>query len=497
MKKRSRRKFLLNAASLIAMPAIIRTTAEAKAWSHGGDLAWDHGFDPSGIQSVNLVFLGDSEFVTHSGASIPDTLSAALAGVAHINEVNIGRSGITCFQQMTAFDTEAGAAYNPNISRNICILHCGSNDTTSVSFAQWQVCAQGLVDSLVGRGYQVIVTEAYQWLFNAFPGSLFNTASDWAQYNTIQNALLRTTAIIKISQIPQLTNQANVGNAPYYVDTEHLAQAGVTLWSNFAEPTVAAVINSIPATPAASPIGALSPTGAWSSVSPIINGWTGGFLKSSNVDLVDWLYDQSGNARDFKSLSPNTLTTPSIGVGPITGMLAHFDRTLQNGMTTAATISNFFSASSGCIAVLMQISVAGPNGTNYYDNDVIISDGNNTSANPSNSLHLGMFSKVGPLVLGANFDGASKVVQQSLALSTWAVMQWKITGGTLQLRVDKGSWQSIATGNTTNIGLNLMLGAGTASFTNFGGDVGAVLTFSTPPSDANLNAVVDYLKLLV
>jgi hypothetical protein len=484
MENRSRRKFLLNAASLIAAPAIIRP---AKAWTHGA----------GSIQTVNLVFVGDSEFVTHAGASIPNSLTAALAGIATITEVNIGVAGQTVFQQMAAFDAAAGASYNASLQRNICILHGGSNDPNTVSFSQWQVCAQGVVDSLVGRGYQVIVTEAYQWLFGAFSGFLFNTLSDWQQYNTIQNALKRTSAVINISAIPQLTNQSNVGNLPYYVDTEHLAAAGAELWASFAAPIVAGVINNIPAAPVSSPIGALSPNGAWSSVRPIINGWTGGFLKSSNINLVDALRDQSGNARDLLSLSVNTTTAPAVGVGPVgISMLAHFDRTLQAGLTGPA-ISNFFSINSGCTVVLMQITVAGPNGANYFNNDVIISDGNTTSSNPTNSLFEGMFSKIGPLVLGANFDGAAEVVQQSVSLSTWVVMQYKRIGGTVQLRVNKGAWQSITSGNTTNLTLPLMLGAGNANYTCFGGDIAAVLTFASPPSDGSLNTIVDYLLPLV
>jgi hypothetical protein len=238
---KSRRKFLLHAASLIAAPAIIRPAA-AKAWSHGGDLAWDHG---ALLPTVNLVFIGDSTFTSHSNSvSFPSQLTSLLASVGIITATDLGVNGQTVVQQLALVNSAGGSGplFNPGAHRNIVVLHCGSNDASGVGFSTWQTDAQALVNAMVSQGYRVVVTEAYQWLFGAFPGFLFNTSSDWAEYNTIVDGLTGTFALINTSSITQINTQANVSNLPYYVDTEHLTTAGNALWAALAKPIVAGAI---------------------------------------------------------------------------------------------------------------------------------------------------------------------------------------------------------------------------------------------------------------
>jgi hypothetical protein len=195
------------------------------------------------LQTVNLVAIGDSEFSVHAGTSIPAEVAAVLVGSATVTLTNFGVAGQTLNQQIGLTSTYT-AAYNGSFNRNICLLHHGSNDTfaTDGTLATWQGRAQTLVNSLVSAGFEVVSTEAYQWDFGNYPGSIFNTATDWNSYNSTVRSVTGISAYVNISAMPEFTNQSFVGQPPNYIDTQHLSAAGARLWASFAGPIMSLLI---------------------------------------------------------------------------------------------------------------------------------------------------------------------------------------------------------------------------------------------------------------
>ncbi len=174
---------------------------------------------------------------------MPLELVANLSGLYDITLTSFATPGQTLENQLSVYAAQAGSEYDAGFDHNILLIHHGSNDLLAdTNLAEWQGWAQDLIDLATATGWKVITTEAYHWDFDAFTGYLFNSEADYDNYNSTVNSLDGITAVINTSAIPELTNQANVNNAPYYIDQEHLADDGSIVWADFATPIVQGVL---------------------------------------------------------------------------------------------------------------------------------------------------------------------------------------------------------------------------------------------------------------
>jgi len=92
-----------------------------------------------------------------------------------------------------------------------------------------------------------------------------------------------------------------------------------------------------------------------------------------------------------------------------------------------------------------------------------------------------------------NYDGNADyaVVDGSVVLGQVHVAEWKHEGGNLLCRIDKGSWTSIPSGNTSNRNGGIRLGRGYVNY--FDGKIFEAVAFSSVPSSTDQDLIAEDL----
>jgi hypothetical protein len=97
------------------------------------------------------------------------------------------------------------------------------------------------------------------------------------------------------------------------------------------------------------------------------------------------------------------------------------------------------------------------------------------------------------LIRAFTYDGADKHVDISVFLNSWYIAAIKHDGTDLKLRINSGSWSSVAAGTTVSFtggAVSIMEGDGN----NIDVDVAHLVTFNTAVSDADIRLVEEYLS---
>lgn len=199
---------------------------------------------------------------------------------------------------------------------------------------------------------------------------------------------------------------------------------------------------------------------------------------------VSQIADQTGNSRHLNQGSANP--RPIIeAAGTWSRDSFSFDGTDDNiGGTTQLSV--LMSNSTGYIICSFVLDAVSTNAANIYDNDAVFSDSGN---------FVGVFLKnnAGAVTLaGYNWDGnADSPTAHSVTIGTAYVVEWRHEGGTFYTRVNKGAWNSVASGNTSTMTGGIILGAevsgGVQNFTDM--KIVDFATLSTVPDDTTKDSL--------
>lgn len=227
-------------------------------------------------------------------------------------------------------------------------------------------------------------------------------------------------------------------------------------------------------------------TGAWFPSRRLLSSYAGDLWQLDGSDVA-FVFNQSGDSG--RDLAPLSLLPPTAST--LNGRSAVlFDGVDDLFATDTGVMTNLLSASSGYLVCVFQITDAPLNDVTLYANNPIVTDFNDTN--------LGIFAKNNAELHAYNFDTGVDSAAFVFKPGVVYVMAWEHSGGNLRGRINGGAWETIASGDTDASFGNDRLGI----FSNSGGRrtsgkwVGLV-TFSTPPSDAEKDALEANLLALI
>lgn len=235
-----------------------------------------------------------------------------------------------------------------------------------------------------------------------------------------------------------------------------------------------------------SPIGVmdgLTSTGAWSVSRKLFTAYAGSFY-SLTSDVVDTLFDQSGNLRDLTqnfnpAFRPNILCDMSATVSALN--YDGVDDALDSGALPA---SNFITVNAGYMIVSFKPTAFTTDFIPAYLNSALLQDrGENAGLTISDNSG-------SPVVWANNWTGSPKQVSNPVVANTAYVVEWRHEGGMLYNRLNGDTETSIVAG-TTVPDLSLVLGLGGRFLAaSFSGYIYEAATFAVVPDLTTRDALV-------
>jgi hypothetical protein len=107
-----------------------------------------------------------------------------------------------------------------------------------------------------------------------------------------------------------------------------------------------------------------------------------------------------------------------------------------------------------------------------------------------NNSIVGMTVRSGNIFYAYNNDGNEDQVAGTTNASTAYVVEWRHEGGNVYQRVNGAGESSVASGNSTTLVNPLLLGGTAAGSKSFAGKIFEAAAFSTIPSQAQRDAIV-------
>lgn len=222
---------------------------------------------------------------------------------------------------------------------------------------------------------------------------------------------------------------------------------------------------------------------------------TGGSLVSADGQTVDVAQDAEGLARCMRQSTSGDRPTYKTGI--VNGLsVLRFDGSTDflTGNTTSApgtaesslACSDLVSASAGTYIVALSVASARAAQFSPHQNDVIFGDqiGDNLGLSVSLSGATITF-------YAYNHDGSRQSVTVTGAQSTWHIVSMRHGGGNLEVRINGGSWSTVASGNTTQLTQPPFTGKG-LTFSEPQWDLAQAAWWNTALSDGDIGAVEDY-----
>lgn len=225
----------------------------------------------------------------------------------------------------------------------------------------------------------------------------------------------------------------------------------------------------------ATPLDGITVTAAFSASRALFSTFTNYPLVVVN-DAVASFRDQVGS----QHITGSGTSRPALTA--VNGRLAaDFDGS-NDIMSAGSAYTNFIAIGAAYACFSIYPDAITSNQANVYSNHCIFGDSGDFT---------GLFLKTGATANAYNFDG-SVDSPTGVAITAGAphTVEFRHTGGSLDLRVDGGSWSSTASGNTSggatlNIGGNINAAATQA----FNGKIAEFLFCQTVPSVANQDAI--------
>lgn len=206
------------------------------------------------------------------------------------------------------------------------------------------------------------------------------------------------------------------------------------------------------------------------------------FVGSGGTGYIDRLYDQSGNGRSL--LQATTTMQPAFdGEEDESGIpAASFDGT-DDLLATSGAMSNLISTTAGYIVVAGLIDTVTLDSATIASNHLLLGDA---------SAKIGLYARLGGTLYGYNDDGSSDSVKHAFPPAVPFVAELRHLSGTLYTRVNGENEKSGTSGTTSSLAgvfnVGDIAGSNALDFKLF-----AVLIFSTAPTEAERNRIVDRL----
>lgn len=211
---------------------------------------------------------------------------------------------------------------------------------------------------------------------------------------------------------------------------------------------------------------------------------------------VDILYDQSGFGRNLTAIASiaRPIATTS---GPNSRECCDFSPSSPSSghlldSDAADPVSELISASAGYIVASIRP-------------DVITQDSNTASSNATifsfGSLRGGLTLRTGGIFYAYNFDGnEDKAASAAGAVPIGGnpcVIEWRHEGGNIYQRVNGANETSVASGNSSDLTGVLRMGGNSLTGTFFNGKIFEAMIYSTVPTQAERDAIVQDLMIWV
>lgn len=226
----------------------------------------------------------------------------------------------------------------------------------------------------------------------------------------------------------------------------------------------------------------LVPSAAWSFSRALSAGYLGP-IKTVSGGFVTNLYDQSGNGYDLNQIIVGRQPA-STTAGPNSIVAGDFDGS-NDFLTTGLTASHFISANAGYMIASIYIDAFTTNSASSWANAIILGDGGSGFAR--------MTARLGNIFYAFNWDGNEDKAQGVINVATAYVVEWRHEGGLLYQRVNGAGETSVASGNTSTLGSGSMMMGGVDATLPLSGKVFEAITFSTVPTLAQRDALVQFL----
>ncbi len=179
-------------------------------------------------------------------------------------------------------------------------------------------------------------------------------------------------------------------------------------------------------------------TGAWSMSRALVSGYAGDLYTPGSGSNVDVMFDQSGNGFDFSvpAGSAPTLAT----VGPNSRAALSFDGSTKRFATATSVMVNLIANNAGYFIGTFVVDNAPNNASAAYDNNAVVTNYSNND--------FGIWGKNNTSLLAYNFDNNDDKAPLAFTPGTLYVVEWEHSGGNVRGRINGGSWQTVASGNT-------------------------------------------------
>lgn len=225
---------------------------------------------------------------------------------------------------------------------------------------------------------------------------------------------------------------------------------------------------------------------------------TGGSLVSADGQTVDVAQDASGLARCMRNSTSGERPTYKTNIVNGKSVLRFDGSTdFMVGNTTSApgtaasslACSDLVSASAGTYIVALNVASARSAQANAYQNDGIFADqiGDNLGLSVSLSGATITF-------YAYNHDGSRQTTTVTGAQSTWHIVSMRHASGSLQVRINGGSWSSVSSGNTTQLNQPPFTGKGLIG-SEPQWDLAHAAWWNVALSDGDVTSVEDYFAV--
>lgn len=222
---------------------------------------------------------------------------------------------------------------------------------------------------------------------------------------------------------------------------------------------------------------------------------SGGSLVSADGQTVDVAQDSSGRARCFRqstSGSRPTYKTGIVGGKSVLRFDGSNDHLIYTGTSSpgtasggAVSISELATASAFTSIFAVSVTSARSAQVNVYDNDALFRD-------VFGYLGLMVSLSGGTVTFHAyNWDGTADSATVTGAQSTFHIVSMRHGSGSLDIRINGGSWSSVSSGNTTNLTYSIEISRGVAPNAF---DLAHAAFWNAALSDGDVESVEDYFS---
>lgn len=199
-----------------------------------------------------------------------------------------------------------------------------------------------------------------------------------------------------------------------------------------------------------------------------------------------WVGMASAGSSGANNLSE--ATNPPASISALGFTVADFDGT-NDELTAADTLDTYAAAGAFSGWQLINVDAISTDNAAVYNND--------STFGTKTSTYFGIFLKSGggsPTVHAYLWDGGDKSVSASIATGAWTLVQWKVDGTNITIRVNGDAWQSSAAGNIQSLAGGVRLGGDRTPTEMYDGKIAETGLIDAVLSDSDFANIKSYIN---